>query len=336
MSSAPQKVQVFGRSGILSLALNEPTSWLENSGQRGPHLVELVGGVLPAAGQSRDRPPGPRTLRANPQRLHRILYQGRVCSGRSPSTWSYLPPQPTGRDLHGGRLSPGTNVHWRNRLSASADEKISVMYRPAANVVDEETGWQLLADTRAGHLVTAAEGALDATFLPYIVDAKRGRVLAHFARANPQWRSAAGAHAMLIATGADAYVSPSSYATKRQTGKVVPTWNYTVVHAYGVLHVHDDIEWLRQLVDRLTNLHERTLDTPWAITDAPAEYIERNLKAIVGVELVVDRLEAKRKLSQNRSAEDFAGVLEGLRHGDVNERATAEDMAGLDRSASGA
>jgi transcriptional regulator len=210
---------------------------------------------------------------------------------------------------------------------------MSVMYRPAANVVEDEAGWDLLADSRAGHLVTAASGSLDATFLPYIVDAKRNRVLAHLARANPQWRAAAGAHAMLIATGANAYVSPSFYATKGQTGKVVPTWNYTVVHAYGILHVHDDVDWLRRLVDRLTNLHERSLDSPWAISDAPAEYIERNLRAIVGVELVVDRLEAKRKLSQNRSAEDFAGVIEGLRRGDANKRATAEDMAGLTRSA---
>ena len=134
------------------------------------------------------------------------------------------------------------------------------MYRPTANVVDDEAAWQILADSRAGHLVTAAGGALDATFLPYIVDVEGGRVLAHFARSNPQWRSAPGAPAMLIATGADAYVSPSFYATKQQTGKVVPTWNYTVVHAHGTLHLHDDIEWLRQLVDRLTNLHEQTFD----------------------------------------------------------------------------
>ena len=206
------------------------------------------------------------------------------------------------------------------------------MYRPASNAVDEVVGWQLLADRRAGHLVTAAAGALDATFLPYVVDVERRRVLAHLARANPQWRTAADANALLIATGADAYVSPSYYATKAETGKVVPTWNYTTVHAHGVLRIHDDIEWLRDLVDRLTTMHEHTRDDPWAITDAPADYIDRNLKAIVGVELVIERLEAKQKLSQNRSAEDVAGVIEGLSRGTTDERAVAADMAGLDRS----
>ena len=206
------------------------------------------------------------------------------------------------------------------------------MYRPASNAVDEVVGWQLLADRRAGHLVTAAAGSLDATVLPYVVDVERRRVLAHLARANPQWRTAADANALLIATGADAYVSPSYYATKAETGKVVPTWNYTTVHAHGVLRIHDDIEWLRDLVDRLTTMHEHTRDDPWAITDAPADYIDRNLKAIVGVELVIERLEAKQKLSQNRSAEDVAGVIEGLSRGTTDERAVAADMAGLDRS----
>ena len=200
------------------------------------------------------------------------------------------------------------------------------MYRPAANAVDGATGWQVLAGIPAGHLVTAQPGSLDATFLPFLVDVDAHRVLAHFARANPQWRSADGTRALLIATGADAYISPSYYATKRETGEVVPTWNYTVVHAHGVLRVHHDTEWLRDLVSRLTDLHERSREDPWAVTDAPAEYIDRNLKAIVGVELLVDRLDAKRKLSQNRSTEDIAGVLTGLSSGTFNERVVASDM----------
>lgn len=106
----------------------------------------------------------------------------------------------------------------------------------------------------------------------------------------------------------------------------MPTWNYTVAHAHGVLRVHDDSDWLRDLVSRLTDLHEQGREEPWAITDAPAEYIDRNLKAIVGVELVVDRLEAKRKLSQNRSTEDIAGVVDGLSRGTAIERAVAGEM----------
>lgn len=200
------------------------------------------------------------------------------------------------------------------------------VYRPTANVVDDETGWQILAGARAGHLVTAEAGSLEATFLPFLVDIDARRVLAHFARANPQWRSADGARGLLIASGADAYISPSYYATKRETGKVVPTWNYTVVHANGVLAVHDDADWLRGLVRQVTDLHERGREEPWAITDAPAEYIDRNLKAIVGVELVVDRLEATRKLSQNRSSEDIAGVIDGLSRGTAIERAVASEM----------
>lgn len=200
------------------------------------------------------------------------------------------------------------------------------MYRPAANVVDEQTGWQILAGARAGHLVTAEAGSLDATFLPFLVDVEGHRVFAHLARANPQWRSADGGRGLLIASGADAYISPSFYATKRETGKVVPTWNYTVVHVHGVLRVRDDADWLRDHVSRLTELHEQGREEPWAITDAPAEYIDSNVNAIVGVELVVDRLEAKRKLSQNRSTEDIAGVVAGLSRGAASERAVAEEM----------
>ena len=104
------------------------------------------------------------------------------------------------------------------------------------------------------------------------------------------------------------------------------------LHAHGILRIHDDVEWLRDLVDRLTTMHEHTRDDPWAITDAPANYIDRNLKALLGVELVVERLEAKQKLSQNRSAEDVTGVIEALSRGTTEERAVAADMTGLDRN----
>jgi transcriptional regulator len=204
------------------------------------------------------------------------------------------------------------------------------MYRPAAHIVDEPAGWRLLAGSRTGHLVTTTAGSLDATFLPILVDVEGQRVIAHLARANPQWRTADGAAGLLITAGADAYVSPSYYATKRETGKVVPTWNYTIVHAHGTLHVHDDPEWLRDLVTQLTDLHERDREDPWAVTDAPSDFIDRQLNAIVGIELAVDRLEAKQKLSQNRPPDDVAGVISGLAHGDASQRAVAHDMDVID------
>lgn len=186
--------------------------------------------------------------------------------------------------------------------------RVEHVYRPAPNIVDEEVGWEILATMRAGHLVVAVDGSLDATYLPILVDASDRRVLVHLARANPLWRRADGASGLLIATGADAYVSPSYYPSKQETGKVVPTWNYTLVHAHGTMRVHHDPAWLLDQVDRLTDRHEQHRDEPWAITDAPPDFIDRTLKGIVGIELVVDRLEAKRKLSQNRSAADHAGV----------------------------
>jgi transcriptional regulator len=203
---------------------------------------------------------------------------------------------------------------------------MTAMYRPAVNAVDESTGWTLLAEAGAGHLITSGTDSLDASYLPFLVDAGRRTVVAHVARANQQWRLAEGTPALLIASGADAYVSPSHYPTKQLTGAVVPTWNYTVVHAHGVLRVHDDPEWLRDLVARLTDLHERERHDPWAITDAPDDFIDRNLRGIVGLELMVDRVEAKRKLSQNRTAEDVAGVIEGLSQGTARERQVAADM----------
>ena len=117
---------------------------------------------------------------------------------------------------------------------------------------------------------------------------------------------------MSVVTGPDAYVSPSWYATKAEHGKVVPTWNYSVVHLRGRIRVHDDPEWVRALVTRLTDRHERERDEPWQVTDAPEDYVVKNLRPIVGVELLVERVEAKAKLSQNRSAEDRAGVAAGL------------------------
>ncbi len=165
-------------------------------------------------------------------------------------------------------------------------------------------------------LVTTGPDGLLATPLPLLLDPEEGpfgTLLGHVARANPQWhRSAPDADGLAMFTGPDAYVTPSWYATKRATGKVVPTWNYIAVHAYGRVEFIEDAEWLLGLVTRLTKKHEGAREKPWAVSDAPADFIRSQLKGIVGVRLPIARLEGKWKMSQNRTAEDRAGVVEGF------------------------
>jgi transcriptional regulator len=179
-------------------------------------------------------------------------------------------------------------------------------------------------------LVTTGPDGLIATPLPLLLDpepAPYGTLLGHVARANPQWhRSAADADALAMFQGADAYVTPSFYATKRATGKVVPTWNYIAIHAYGRVEFIEDAEWLLGLVTRLTKRHEGARDKPWAVSDAPADFIRSQLKGIVGVRLPIARLEGKWKMSQNRAPEDRAGVVEGFRA--EGESAVADLVAG--------
>jgi transcriptional regulator len=141
-----------------------------------------------------------------------------------------------------------------------------------------------------------------------------GRLLGHLAAANPQWQTVQpGALALAIVHGPQAYISPSWYESKARHGRVVPTWNYQAVHLTGRLTIHRDPEWLRSLVSRLTRRHEEPNPRPWAVTDAPPDYVNGQLRAIVGVELTITAVEAKDKLSQNRSALDQAGVVAGLR-----------------------
>ena len=143
-----------------------------------------------------------------------------------------------------------------------------------------------------------------------------GRLLGHVAIANSQWKTAApGAEALAIVQGPQAYISPGWYEAKARHGRVVPTWNYEIVHFTGHVTFHQDAEWLRTLVTRLTRLHEDNREHPWAVTDAPPDYINGQLRAIVGVELTVTSIEAKQKLSQNRSELDREGVVAGL-HGE--------------------
>jgi transcriptional regulator len=186
------------------------------------------------------------------------------------------------------------------------------LYVPRFNVMDPDDVRPFVEAVATAQLVTVGEdGTPDATFLPVLWDGDR--LVGHLARANAHWRRIVdGSSALVIVTGPDTYVSPSWYATKAEHGKVVPTWNYSVVHLRGRVVVHDDPEWVRALVTRLTDRHESHRDEPWAVTDAPADYIDKNLRPIVGVEVVVSSVEAKAKASQNRSADDRAGVARGL------------------------
>jgi transcriptional regulator len=180
-----------------------------------------------------------------------------------------------------------------------------------------------------GALVTASADGLFATHLPLVLDRDAGplgTLRGHVARANPHAaRAPLTAEALVIFTGPQAYVSPSHYASKARHGKVVPTWNYVAVHAYGAVRFTDDAEFLLRNVAALSARHEAGRPVPWSVEDAPAEYVQGLVKAIVGVEIEIARLEGKWKMSQNRPAEDIDGVVAGLgASDDARERAVAD------------
>ncbi|CAD5255862.1 Transcriptional regulator [Bosea sp. 62] len=190
------------------------------------------------------------------------------------------------------------------------------MYTPPAFRVDDRAEIHaMMRACRLATLVTATAEGLLATPLPLILAEEEGEfgvLHGHLARANPQWQKAAIGEAMVLFNGPDAYVTPSWYETKRETGKVVPTWNYQAVHAYGQAEFFDDPERLLDAVTRLTNLHEGTRAQPWAVDDAPPAFVQAQLRGIVGLRIPITRLEGKRKMSQNRPLADRVGVAEGL------------------------
>lgn len=191
------------------------------------------------------------------------------------------------------------------------------MYVPKAFAVTELDELQrMISASRLALLVSHGEQGLLASHLPLLLvpdEGEFGTLYGHFARANPQWRELqGGAEALVVFQGDEAYVSPSFYPSKAEHGKVVPTWNYQAVHAYGRAEVFDERERLLALVSALSERHEQTRAQPWAVSDAPAEYIEPMLRAIVGFALPISRLQGKAKLSQNKSETDRAGVRAGL------------------------
>jgi transcriptional regulator len=186
------------------------------------------------------------------------------------------------------------------------------MYTPRPFAIDDDAARDLVRDIVVGQLVTATEVGPIATLLPWVVDLDEGVLLGHISRPNPQWQTPWLGQALVIAEGPNAYVSPSWYASKSEHGRVVPTWNYVAVHVYGDLVIHDDAAWVDRLVRRLTDRHEQDRDARWSVDDAPSDYVNGQLRGIVGIELRIERIEASVKMSQNRSEADVAGVVEGL------------------------
>jgi transcriptional regulator len=187
------------------------------------------------------------------------------------------------------------------------------MYIPSFNRIDDDGEIRrFVTAARSAEFVTVdADGVPVATLLPIMWDG--ATVVAHMARANPQWKTLApDSPTLLICSGPQAYISPSWYAAKAEHGRVVPTWNYSAVHLSGTVRVHDDRDWLRDVVTRLTGVHEDVRSEPWHVSDAPERYIEGQLGGIVGLEVTVTRVEGKAKLSQNRSEADRRGVVKGL------------------------
>jgi transcriptional regulator len=203
------------------------------------------------------------------------------------------------------------------------------VYTPPAFRDDDLTSIHAtMRAARLSNLVTATSAGLIATPLPFVLDETEGEhgvLYGHVAKANPQWKATPIGEAMAIFMGPEAYITPSWYATKRETGKVVPTWNYVAVHAYGPVEFFDDPDRLLDAVTWLTNLYERARAAPWSVSDAPAEFIAAQLRGIVGVRLPITRLEGKRKMSQNRNAADRSGVAAGLAESDrATDRAVAD------------
>jgi transcriptional regulator len=208
---------------------------------------------------------------------------------------------------------------WFYKIAQFLRERIDMYVPPAFKVTDTQTMWRAVEAHPLGLLISNHDGGLVANPVPFEVSHTDGgtTLRTHLARANPQWGSINGKPTLIVFHGADAYISPQWYETKKEHGRVVPTWNYSIIQIRGVARVVEDREWLLALVSRFTDHHEQRLNDgqAWKVTDAPADYIQSQLKGIVGVEINVVDIVAKRKASQNRSAGDRNGVLTGLRLG---------------------
>ena len=226
-------------------------------------------------------------------------------------------------------------LRWRagvGPLVAKGNPEIVVYLPPHFAETDIASLHQIIETTPLGILITIGSDGLAANHIPFILDPRsgdRGRLLAHVARNNPVWHDHDPTQeALVVFRAPEAYVSPNWYETKRETHRVVPTWNYAVVHAYGPLVIHDDVKWIRGQAGMLTKRQEASQPVPWKMADAPADYTTEMLAQIVGIEIPIARLIGKVKASQNRVDADRTGAIAGLRGtGDAGDRAMAEIMA---------
>jgi transcriptional regulator len=204
------------------------------------------------------------------------------------------------------------------------------MYEPLPHRQDQLAAQHALIRSHPfGLLISQGAQGLEANSIPFLLDAgasKLGTLQAHMARANGQWRSLSEvADTLVVFQGADHYITPSWYATKHETGKVVPTWNYVMVQARGRARTIENSSWLRKQIEALTLVHESPRSAPWAVSDAPSDFVDAQIKAIVGVEIEITAISGKWKVSQNRPAADRAGVMAGLEA--MGDEASREMMA---------
>jgi transcriptional regulator len=210
------------------------------------------------------------------------------------------------------------------------------MYIPRKFALTDEQTAAALASAEFAQLVSHDSAGLLVTPLPRMYDKAAHSLIGHVSRANPHWH-ADGAESVAIFAGPHTYISPGFYETKTETGKVVPTWNYEILNVYGRLVIHDDPDWLLDLVTKLTNRHEADRPQPWQVTDAPAEFTQSQLRGIVGIEIVIAKVEGKAKMSQNQPDRNRAGVIAGLRaSADARDQVVAERVAAFDEGSTNA
>ena len=201
------------------------------------------------------------------------------------------------------------------------------MYIPRHFSIEDPAAQQFLENLNSGHLVTNTAQGMLSTMIPVTFDKADRSIIGHVARGNSQWSEKTNQEALFISAPVDSYISPSWYASKQEHGKVVPTWDYMLAHVYGDLIIHDDVDWLRIAVSNLTDSFEAGRAKPWKLDDAPEDYVAGQLRAIVGVEIKVARLEVSFKMSQNKTKADLDGVIDGLRADNREDAASkVEDL----------